>query len=218
MRVAILAGGKADRLAEHARQVAGVAEAAGLRDAGQVALAGRQQPARMRQAPCAYPGVRRLAERGVEHAGEMVGGQGRHARQLVQRQGFVQVRVHVVHDAPAHGGRQAPARGLRRLARHALLQQMVQHGFGGAAGGQAVGGLRPISAQQLPAYVDQRGVLDVGAVAQFQRAGLAVQAHDGFAGQPFGGDVQVQEMHGVVHAPARIVFGRQHAEFSGAAV
>lgn len=166
----------------------------------------------------AHPGVRRFAEGGMEHACEVIGGQRRHASQLSQRERGVQVRVHVVHDAPAHGGGQAAARGLRRLARHALVQQLVQHGLGGAAGRQPFVGAAPVRAQQRAAYVGQRVVVDIGAVAQFQRARLAVQPHDGFAGQALRRDVQMQEAHVVVHAPARVMLGGQHAELARAAM
>ncbi|KAG1207253.1 hypothetical protein G6F35_011044 [Rhizopus arrhizus] len=137
-RAAVLAGRDADGVAKHPRQVAGVAEAAGLRDAGQVALAGGQQAAGVRQAPSSHPRMRRFAERGVEHASEVVGRQRGDARQLVQRQGFVQMCVHVIHAAPAHGGRQAAPGRRGGLAGDALAQQVVQHGFRCAAGRQPV--------------------------------------------------------------------------------
>lgn len=64
-------------LAEHPAQVAGAAEPAGLRHRVQPRLAGRaQQGLGPRQPPGLHPEVGRNPERNMEHAGEMVGGQG----------------------------------------------------------------------------------------------------------------------------------------------
>ena len=124
-----------------------------------------------------------------------IGGQRRHASQLSQREG-VQVRVHVVR-APAHGGGQAAARGLRRL-RDTPWCSNWWHGLGGAAGRQSLIGAAS-RAQQRAADVGQRVVVDIGAVAQFQRARLAVQPHDGFAGQAPGAMYRCRKRI-VVHA------------------